>query len=440
MMITVLVGGCAKTEDPVVATNTDEAADTVNDEVAVETGDSSDPITIKFFTGKVETVDLMNEIISEFNAANPGIIVEQEFQKDASNVIKVKFASGDVPDITTVVTQDYIDQGKYLDLTNEVWWDRIDPAIRDLCTDVKSGNQYRVASNMTMAGLYYNKAIFEDLGLGEAVTWSEFEDDLTQIKDNYSDVTPFFMGGKDSWMLGHLIEFMAHGVIKQELGITESKVALLANDDSKLHLGDVGGPMESFAAAIISTRDKGLFNSDFLTATYDNQIEAFAMGKAAVISQGMWALGGILEMNPEMTGNIGFMPYPAITPDTKPVILSAEDSAYAITTDSEHPEEAKKFLDYLFQVDNMVRYSEFVKSPSAFTDVSADWGPLKDEVAQALSAGIHIGFTNESPSGFSGDDAGRMVQELFVGEYATSEEFAIAYKEVWDKAWSASNE
>jgi raffinose/stachyose/melibiose transport system substrate-binding protein len=290
-----------------------------------------------------------------------------------------------------------------------------------------------------MAGLYYNKGMFADLGLGEPTTWAEFEDSLMKIKENYSDVAPFFMGGKDSWMLGHLIEFMAHGVIKQELGITGTKVALLANDDSKIHLGDVGGPMESFAAAIISTRDKGLFNSDFLTATYDNQLEAFAMGKAAVISQGMWALGGILELNPEMTGNIGFMPYPAITPTGKPVILSAEDSAYAITSDSEHPEEAKMFLDFLFQEGNMVKYSEFVKSPSAFTDVNADWGPLKDEVAHALATGIHIGFTNESPSGFSGDDAGRMVQELFVGEYDTSEAFAIAYRETWDKAWNASN-
>ncbi len=431
MMVVVLVGGCAKAADEVTIAQTDDKSSetTVTDEI----------VTIKLFTGKVETVDLMNSLIDEFNAANPGIIVEQEFQKDASNVIKVKFASGDVPDITTVVTQDYIDQGKYLDLTNEVWWNRIDPAIRDLCTDVKSGNQYKVASNMTMAGLFYNKAIFADLGLNEPATWAEFEDNLSKIKDNDSEIAPFFMGGKDSWMLGHLIEFMAHGVIKQDLGITETKAAFLANDDTKLQFGEVGGPMESFAASIISARDKELFNSDFLTATYDNQIEAFAMGKAAVISQGMWALGGIIEMNPEMVGNIGFMPYPAIVEGTKPVILSAEDSAYAITSDSKHPEEAKKFLDFLFQADNMVKYSEFIKSPSAFEDVSADWGPIKDEVAHALAAGVHIGFTNENPSGFSGDDAGRMVQELFAGEYKTSADFATAYKEIWDKAWNASN-
>jgi raffinose/stachyose/melibiose transport system substrate-binding protein len=60
-------------------------------------------------------------------------------------------------------------------------------------------------------------------------------------------------------------------------------------------------------------------------------------------------------------------------------------------------------------------------------------------VAQALKNGVNIGFTTEGPSGFSGDDAGRMVQELYMGKYRTSIDFAKAYKASWDKAWKAAN-
>lgn len=409
--------------------DTDEGKPEAKDEV----------VHIKLFTGKVETVDLMNEIIDEFNASHSNIVVEQEFQKDASNVIKVKFASDDIPDITTVVTQEYIDQGKYIDLSNEKWWNRIQPAIKDMCTDVKSGKQYRVASNMTMAGLFYNKGILDELGIDEAKTWKDFEGDLAKMKESKGDVVPLFMAGKDSWTLGHLIEFVAHGVIKQTYGVTESKKAFLANDDSKLQFGAEGGPMDSFASVILSGKDKKLFNDDFLTATYDNQVEMFANGEAAIISQGMWALSNIIEKNPDMAENIGFMPYPAITDSTEPVILSAEDSAYAITSASNHQEEAKEFLDYLFKPENLKKYSESIKSPCAFKDVDADWGPIKEQVNNALSNGVNIGFTNECPSGFSGDDAGRMVQELYAGQYETTIDFAKAYKEVWDKAWNASN-
>jgi raffinose/stachyose/melibiose transport system substrate-binding protein len=177
------------------------------------------PIKIKFFTGKVETVDLVDDMIAEFNKENPGIMVSQEFQKDASSVIKIKFAAGDVPDITTSITQDYIDQGLFLDLSDETqWWSRVLPSIKEMCTDVKTGKQYKIASNMTMAGLFYNKKLFSELGIKEATTWKEFVSNLEKIKANEPNVVPMFLAGKDSWTLGHLMEFMADGVIKQPLG------------------------------------------------------------------------------------------------------------------------------------------------------------------------------------------------------------------------------
>ncbi|HZG56362.1 ABC transporter substrate-binding protein [Paenibacillus sp.] len=396
-------------------------------------------VTIKFFTGKVETVELIDELIAKFEAEHPHINVEQEYQKDASNVIKVKFASGDVPDITTVYAQDYVDQGKYLDLSNEPFWSRVQPAIKELNTDIKTGKQFRVATNMTMAGIFYNKKVFDELGLKPAATWAEFKSNLQTIKDKKPDMTPMFLAGKDSWTLGHLIEFMAHGVIKQEYGVADARKAFINNESDKLKFDAVGGGIEAFAGRLLELKEAGLINDDALTATYDNQKEAFATGKSALFSQGMWVLGDLLTLNPDMAGDIGFAPFPAIVDGTKPVVLSAEDSVYTITSESKHPEEAKLFLEFLFKPENLKAYSEFLKSPPAFTDVSADWGPLKDQAAAALQAGANIAFT-DTPAGFSGDDAGRMVQELLAGKYATSAEFAAAYKDAWDKAWGATNQ
>jgi len=401
--------------------------------------ESSGPVTVRVFNGKAEAVEWLNGVIAKFNAANPNIKVVQEFQKDASSMIKVKLASGDVPDIVTVYGQDYADQGLYADLSGQsAWWNRLSPAIKELVTDLRSGKQYRIATNMTMAGLYTNKALFTELGLKEASTWDEFVANLRVIKAKKPGVAPLFVGGKDSWMIGHLIEFMAHGVIKQKYGNVGSRKAFLNNDQTKLDFATPGGSIETLAKAILQLRDEGLVNADFLTATYDNQIEAFATGKAALISQGMWALGGILEKNPSFR-DIGFSPYPALVPGTKPVILSAEDSGYSIMAKAAHPAEAKKFLDFLFQADNQKAYSEFLKSPSAFVDVDADWGPLKGAVSAALKKGVSIGFTTEAPAGFSGDDAGRMVQGLYAGQYKSPADFAKAYKDAWDKAWQAAH-
>ena len=118
-------------------------------------------VDLAFFTGKVETVDLIDEIIADYNAQSNGITVEQEYQNDASNIIKIKFASGESPDVMTTYEQEFVDQGKYLDLGDmSQWWDRLIPSMKESCTDLNSGKQYRVCTNMTMAGFFYNKQMY----------------------------------------------------------------------------------------------------------------------------------------------------------------------------------------------------------------------------------------------------------------------------------------
>ena len=119
-----------------------------------------------FFTGKVETVDLLDEIIAGFNAQSGGITVEQEYQNDASNIIKIKFASGEAPDIMTTYEQEYVDQGKYLDLSDmDEIWNRLIPSMKESCTDINSGKQYRICTNMTMAGSSTTRKFSRNLAL-----------------------------------------------------------------------------------------------------------------------------------------------------------------------------------------------------------------------------------------------------------------------------------
>lgn len=392
---------------------------------------------VNFFTGKIETIDLLNEIIDGFNAANPGVVVQQEYQNDASSIIKVKFASGEVPDVMTTYEQEFVDQGKYLDLSDmNEWWNRLIPSMRESCTDLKTGKQFRVCTNMTMAGFFYNKEIFSQLGLTTATTWEEFVGNLTTIKEKMPEVTPWFIFGKEAWHLGHLIEFIPHGYLKQTLGALECKTAMLNNDSAKLNFGAADGCMAVFAQNLLDLQAGGLINADVLTATSDNCVEAFVTGKAAMFSNGMWALSSILEANPDMADKIGFAPYPAYMPGSKPVVLCAEDSGYSISATTANVDAAKAFLSYLFNAENQKKYSETLGSPSAFTDVNANWAPeaFAKDVSDVLGSAVNIGFTNEKPAGFSGDDAGRMVQDLLAGTY-DAQSFAQAYEKAWNEGF-----
>lgn len=430
-MLTTAFAGCGQQAGTPTEPKADQAS---TDEVEKKDEKPAKDVDLTFFTGKVETVDLLDEIIAGFNAQSGGITVEQEYQNDASNIIKIKFASGEAPDIMTTYEQEYVDQGKYLDLSDmDEIWDRLIPSMKESCTDINSGKQYRICTNMTMAGFFYNKEIFAELGIEPATTWEGFVANLEKIKTEMPDVDPWFIFGSEAWHLGHLIEFIPHGYIKAKYGATAAKTAMLNNDKSVLNFGDPNGAMATFAAGLLELQEKGLINEDVLTATNDNCVDAFVSGKAAMFSNGMWALSSVLAKDPEMADKIGFAPYPAMMEDGTPMVLVAEDSGYSISADTEHVEEAKAFLTYLFSADNQKKYAESLGSPSAFMDVDAKWAPdsIVEGVNNAVSSAANIGFTNEKPAGFSGDDAGRMVQDLLAGKY-TAEEFAKAYEAAWD--------
>lgn len=397
-------------------------------------------VHLTLFTGKIETIDVMNEIIEEFNASQDRIEVVQEYQKDASNVIKIKFASDEVPDIMTTYEQGFVDEGKYLNLSEyPELWERLTPAMKEACTDIKTGNQYRICTNMTMAGFFYNKEILDELNLTIPDNWNDFVTVLETIKEQKPEVTPWFIFGSEAWHLGHLIEFIPHGYLKASLGTVEAKKAMLENNKELLRFGEADGPMAVFAEKMLELQEKGLLNADVLTATSDNCVQDFVSGRAAMFSNGMWVISSLLEANPKMEDKIGFAPYPAYMDGAEPVVLSAEDSGYSISATTEHKEEAVEFLQFLFKDENQKKYSEAAKAPSAFTSVSADWAPenIVAEVNSALESAASIGYTNEKPAGFSGDDAGRMLQELFNGQY-TPEEYAKAYEETWDSGMSVS--
>ena len=430
-MLTTAFAGCGQQAGTPTEPKADQAS---TNEVEKKDEKPAKDVDLAFFTGKVETVDLLDEIIAGFNAQSGGITVEQEYQNDASNIIKIKFASGEAPDIMTTYEQEYVDQGKYLDLSDmDEIWNRLIPSMKESCTDINSGKQYRICTNMTMAGFFYNKEIFAELGIEPATTWEGFVANLEKIKTEMPDVDPWFIFGSEAWHLGHLIEFIPHGYIKAKYGATAAKTAMLNNDKSILNFGDPDGAMATFAAGLLELQEKGLINEDVLTATNDNCVDAFVSGKAAMFSNGMWALSSVLAKDPEMADKIGFAPYPAMMEDGTPMVLVAEDSGYSISADTEHVEEAKAFLTYLFSADNQKKYAESLGSPSAFMDVDAKWAPdsIVEGVNNAVSSAANIGFTNEKPAGFSGDDAGRMVQDLLAGKY-TAEEFAKAYEAAWD--------
>lgn len=399
---------------------------------------SGSPVTIRFFNAIIENVDWYQQKIDAFEKEYSNIKVEMEFQKDFDNALKVKFQTEDIPEIVNGgYTQVYADQGRYLDLSSQTeWWNRMLPGIQEICKDYKTGKNFFFTTNTSSFGILYNKAIYDELNLKPAKTVEEFLKNLQVIHEAKPEISPLHVGSKDAWMLGQMMDVWGYSTIREASGNLETKKAMIENKQDVLNFAAADGAISLFGDAILSMRDAELLNSDFLTATYDNSLDAFANGKAATLMQGLWTLPLIQEKNPEFS-DIGFSVLPALRDGDTPSVLNAPDIKYSICAGSAHPEEAKIFLDYLFRPEIQKEYTEFRQCPTAFTDVDANWGPLKTDVEAALSEGFAVDWS-DAPLGFAADDVGRMIQDLYAGRYADGAAFAEAYAETWIKAWEST--
>ncbi|MDI4648444.1 ABC transporter substrate-binding protein [Cohnella hashimotonis] len=397
-------------------------------------------VKLTLLNGTVEAVDWLNEQINAFHAQHGNITIEQEFQKSASDVLKVKIASGDTPDIVALaqVPQEFYDQDLFYDFAGDTAvWDRLtNPSIKQSVADTnRADKQFYLPMTVSYTGLYYNKDIVAELGIRQPKTWAEFTAALQSVKDKKNGITPLYLGGKDSWTLGQLAQYLPLGSIQQKLGVEEAHKALVANDAAKLALDQAGGGVETFAKAIMDMKKSGLVNKNGASASYDNQLDAIANGKAAFVIQGMWALGDILKKNPDV--KLGFWPIPGLLADDKPYMIGSPDGAISVAEQSPGKEAALQFVAFLMSPDVQKSYSLLRNSPSVYKDASADWSVLSKDIEASTQTAFVASRWPWTPSGYNSDAIGRSVQELLVDAYKTPADFAKMFKDNWDKGYGA---
>nr|WP_240353684.1 ABC transporter substrate-binding protein [Cohnella algarum] len=132
---------------------------------------------------------------------------------------------------------------------------------------------------------------------------------------------------------------------------------------------------------------------DKLTTDYATQVANFASGKAAMIQQGNWIQGDIDKV---AQLNLGMMPIP-IDDGGKERIYTGPANFWIVNGKSEHPEEAKAFLNWLVSSETgktyLVRDFKFIPALVTIPATEADIGQLGAAVSQQAkeAGGWHWG-------------------------------------------------
>ncbi|WP_130858916.1 ABC transporter substrate-binding protein [Gracilibacillus phocaeensis] len=321
-------------------------------------GDSADEKTTVVFMSRNSGADPMAEVyekqIDEFMKKNPDIEVQNDsvFEESAyNNKLKVSISTGDTPSVFYYpgiaglkewAENDVILNVEDILANDEEWSSRfIDGALETYrLDDYGVEGIYGIPNELNVDAIFYNKKLFEQAGITEEPkTMDEFYEAMDKL--NSADITPIGVGGKATWVMGHIF----NNILYKQIGI---------DGVTQLGIGEKKWTDPDVVEALRITKelkDKEAFAEGFEGMDFNTQMNQFLTGEAAMISHSSPVISeSIHSSESEFKEDFSFFPFPYFSDkseyeDTHVVYTS--NLLLSGTMDEAEEEAAIKFVKYL---------------------------------------------------------------------------------------------
>lgn len=303
---------------------------------------------VTFLTNRTDMIGKeYDEYVKRFNEKYPDIQIEFEAsQTDYNQQIKVRMASGELPDLMFIPDIPNSDLPKYfaplddLELSAEVTF-----------KDFKSydGKLYGITTGNSTSGIVYNKQAFADAGITEIPkTWDEFLEACEKLKQN--GVIPLSSNFKDKWPLGSWVFDMPR-VIENNKDFPNARL----NMDEPFTMDNGYGKAMSLLRTLA---EKGYLEKDINSTNWEQSKKDIANGKMGMYFLGNWVINQVIGVGAE-SDNIGFFPLPF---DNSGEIRAAfnPDFFYAVSKDSKNLEATKAFLTWMLEESGYEDFAGFI--------------------------------------------------------------------------------
>jgi raffinose/stachyose/melibiose transport system substrate-binding protein len=302
------------------------------------------------------------------------------------------------------------------------WADRYPSLLLDLNrfqpdgTTFGAGQLYGLSQMGEIVGVFYNKKKVTEL----PKTLDEFEAQLAKAKAG-GDV-PIQFGNLDKWPGIHEYETV--------LGQTAPKQAVR---DFVFQKDGATFDAPEFQAAATKVQDwgkKGYFTPDFNGTGYDPAWQRFAKGRGHFLIAGTWLVADLAK---QMGEDVGFFVMPGAEAGGDPVALGGESLPFTITSQSEHPDVAAAYIDFLTDPNAATVLTETDNLPAMKLDAPEPTGALSKEVSAAWKAlgdadGL-VPYADYTTPTF-GDDLGGAIQQMLAGKTSATEFTSDVQKKV----------
>jgi raffinose/stachyose/melibiose transport system substrate-binding protein len=386
MLVFALFAGCAPKGDSSLTEKKDTQSETVNKDTQVEVS-KQEPITMDFWYVQTKIEDIVNGSISRFEADNSNVKINvTSVDPDAyKNKIVVAMGSGTTPDVYISWSggrmNEYADAGQAMDITEYMKEDNYVDKFLDGAIEQGSynGKIYGVpVENLSVAGVFYNKDIYNKYGLSVPETLSELENNCDILLDN--SIIPFALANAPAWTGSFYFMYLA----TRFGGVDPFKDAVSGK-------GSFDSEPFIFAGQKIQEWvEKGYFNEGFngLDEGSGQSRQLIYSEKCAMIVMGSWLVKNVTSENSDFIEKLGFFAFPVIEgSDANPdiVVGSLGDNFYHVSPKAEDTKMAFKAITYLLD-DEAIEQRKEMNKIVPFKSFTSDNPILKivlDAVAKA---------------------------------------------------------
>ena len=292
-------------------------------------------------------VNLVEGLVKDFEAANPGITIEIETRgadAEGDNLVRTRLATEEMTDIfyfnSGSLFQALNPERTLVDLTDEPFQANVLESFKSVVT--ANGRLYGAPMDTAMGGgVLYNKKIYADLGLSVPKSWAEFMANNQKIKD--AGIPAVIQTFGTSWTAQLFVLGDFYNVLAAEPNFAADYTANKTKyATSPAALKGFERQEEVFKA--------GFLNSDFASAELADGIRMVALGEGAHYPMLTFAIGTVAELYPENLADVGFFALPGDDPAKNGLTVWMPNALYIPKT-TKHPEEAKKFLAFAASVE-----------------------------------------------------------------------------------------
>ena len=341
-MVVTMAVGCGKSAD----TNS-----------SAKKGD--DKVTLKVFTNLPDRKNgqglVEQQIIDEYMKENKNVTIKVEALDEEAYKTKFKaYSMEGMPDVVSIWGQpsfldEVLDAGVLAELNEDDYKDYgfISGSLDGF---KKDGKLYGLPRNTDVAGFYYNEKMFKENGWTVPKTYDELLELAKKINDK--GIIPLAMDGGDGWPMAVYLSDILYKLTGSDYSSTVSDA---------IKKGDFSDANIKKATEILKqTADAKMFQKGYDSQDYGTAQNLFTNGQAAMLYMGSWEASMALneDIPKEIRENIRVFTMPIIDGGKGKAtdIAAWNGGGYAVSSKSEHKEEAIKFLNYMYQPDKLSKY------------------------------------------------------------------------------------